>query len=144
MMLKSLDEQHANDTIAMLSADEGYRQFPYKDINGFLTAGFGRCLSARGISKDEAMLMLQNDLQESEAELMKNYHPYNLLDATRKSVLLQLCFNLGFVGLMHFRKMLAAIEVGDFKLAAQELLDSEAAKQLDKRYHKLAGLLEHG
>jgi len=125
-----------------LKTDEGFRQYVYQDTTGHMTCGFGHNLTANGISKSIAEAMLLEDVSVCEEELIKSYPTYLKLDDTRKSVLLALSYNLGIIGLMNFRKMLNAIENSDFKMAASELLDSEAARLLHNRYQKYAFLLE--
>ena len=66
------------------------------------------------------------------------------LDDARASVLLDPAFNLGINGLLHFPKMLAALAAGDWKTAHDELLDSDAARELPSRYNALAQILLNG
>ena len=47
----------------MLVRHEGLRLHAYKCSEGFLTLGVGRNLDANGISEDEAMYMLDNDIK---------------------------------------------------------------------------------
>ena len=49
-----------------------------------------------------------------------------------------MAFNLGLSGLMSFKKMIAAIEVGDFETASYEMLNSKWANQVTNRAHELA------
>lgn len=53
-------------------------------------------------------------------------------------------FNIGLARLKGFAKALAAIERGDYKTAAAEMLDSKWARQVGKRASELAKQMETG
>lgn len=75
---------------------EGLRFKPYRCTAGKLTIGVGRNLDDCGISKPEAMVLLDNDILSCEAELLEHLPVvYTGLNDTRKAVLVNMCFNLG-------------------------------------------------
>lgn len=131
--------------IKMLVIDEGYKQFAYDDATGepvkapkgFLTIGIGLNIQATGLTYDEAVYLCTNRVRIFENNLA-SLKFYSGLSLNRQYVLINLAFNLGFGGLMEFHKMMAALEKFDFEVAASELLDSSACKQLPGRYHRLA------
>ncbi|MCV6587566.1 MAG: hypothetical protein OIF57_00865 [Marinobacterium sp.] len=63
---------------------------------------------------------------------------FTRLDAARQLVLANMAYNLGVPRLKGFRKMWRALEQGDYKLAAAEMLDSRWARQVGKRATELA------
>jgi lysozyme len=126
----------------LLQKDEGFRQFPYTDTTGHLTIGVGRNLSVRGISHEEAMFMLQNDVKDCVRELLKLYSWVNSLSDVRKIVLISMAFNLGIAGIAQFRNMWNALESDDYVSAAKHMLDSEWAKQVGNRAERLAHFME--
>lgn len=128
----------------LLLKHEGFRQFPYRDITGHLTVGIGRNLDAKGISLDEALVLLDNDVQRDEHALWRVCPVFNKLNDARKIALLNMCYNLGIDGLMKFRKMFAYLEAEDYANAAKEALDSLWAKQVGNRAHDIAYLIEEG
>lgn len=132
------------DLFNMIENDEGFRQFPYKDTKGFLTIGFGRNLDKRGVKREEAFYFLENDVNDVEREFSALFPPYKDLCDTRKIVLLSMGYNMGVPRLMGFKKMLKAIELGDFHQAAIEALDSKWHKDVGARAERLAYLLEFG
>jgi lysozyme len=126
--------------IAELIGDEGLRLVVYDDatglpirpgtlVKGHPTVGFGRALDVHGISRDEAGVMLANDIAEVEAELGK-WPWYTALDPVRRGVCMNLAFNLGVHGLLTFGRMIGAMQRLDFKGAAAELKDSHWAHQV--------------
>lgn len=126
-----------------LARHEGLRLKPYRDIVGKLTVGYGRNLDDVGISPEEAELMLDNDISEAEKHL-KTVDEYNELDAIRQAVICNMCFNLGFYGLMAFRKMWKAISRRDYAEAARQMLDSQWARQVGRRSDELAQIMRTG
>ena len=116
-----------------IKANEGYRTKPYHCSSNKLTIGYGRNLEDNGISQDEAELMFTNDLNRVADELRVILPDFDDLGYPQKKVLMDMCFNLGITRLRKFKKMIAAIENGDFNKAAIELLDSRYARQLPRR-----------
>jgi lysozyme len=123
---------------------EGLRLFPYKDTVGKLTIGVGRNIEDNGISEKEAMYLLKNDIERCSKILQENFYFYNFLTHTRKCVLVNMCFNLGFPRLMGFKKMLAALETHDYDTAADEMEDSKWARQVKGRAVELANQMRDG
>lgn len=118
--------------------------FPYKCPADKLTIGYGRNIEERGISEDEAEYLLNNDIKLSEGELSKAFPWFSNLTAERQAVLINMHFNMGLTRLKGFIKALPAIERGDYKTAAAEMLDSRWAKQVGKRATELAKQMETG
>ena len=120
-----------------LKTEEGFRAFPYKDTQGHTTVGYGLNLDA-GLSQRVAAVALQAQLEELQEALAK-YPWYQPLDPVRQSVLLDMAFNLGLSGLLHFPHMLAAISRQDWASAATECHVENP--ELAGRYQKLSQLL---
>jgi lysozyme len=124
---------------------EGLRLRPYRCTAGKLTIGIGRNLDDCGISQSEAYVMLINDIMNCEKQLQAKIPDiYNGLDEVRKSVLLNMCFNLGISGLLGFKNTLEFIKVGDWERAANNMLVSRWAKQVGRRAIELSELMRKG
>ena len=125
---------------ATLRIAEGERLKPYKDSEGKLTIGVGRCLDTRGIRKSEQEFMLENDVTDAmlDAGKLPGWHA---LSDVRQRVLAEMCFQLGLGGVQAFKKMLAAIVDGNFAQAADEMLDSQWASQTPGRAHRLSQMM---
>jgi len=120
---------------------EGLKLLPYKCTAGKLTLGVGRNIEDRGISKETAMQMLDEDIEICLNELMERLNYFENLPTEVQETLVNLCFNMGISRLMKFQLMLGAIEAGQYELAAKELLDSRYARQVGKRAEELADIL---
>ena len=124
---------------------EGLRLRPYRCTADKLTIGIGRNLDDCGISQSEAYVMLINDIINCEKQLQAKIPDiYNGLDEVRKSVLLNMCFNLGIKGLLGFKNTLAFVKAGDWERAANNMLVSKWAKQVGRRAIELSELMRKG
>ena len=112
---------------------EGFSSLPYDCIAGFLTIGFGRNLEQRGITKEEAEILLANDIKIAENEISRIIKDWQALPEQAKIVLIDLTYNLGLKKLLTFEKMLDAVDRRDWESAHSELLDSKYARQVKRR-----------
>jgi lysozyme len=138
-----------------LKSDEGYRQFVYDDatgkpivpgytVVGIPTIGYGRGLSNRGVSIQEAADMVRRDALQGFKEAADLVSNFVLLDDVRQGVLANMAMNMGKSRLAGFTKMLAAVEAKNFALAATEMRQSLWAKQVGPRAARLAAEMETG
>lgn len=121
---------------------EGLKLKPYLDTRGKLTIGIGRNLDDKGITKDEALMLLRNDIIHATSALEEMIPNYSSLSLLRQRVLIDMCINLGVRGLKKFKKFLAAIKAGNFTVAADEMMKSKWADQVGKRATRLAWWME--
>ena len=119
-----------------LERDEGRRHTAYTDTAGHLTLGVGHNLNTP-LSDAAIDQILDDDIRGAMAECALIPFWMNLSEV-RQAVLVNLAFNMGFQGLMTFRRMLAAMDAENWNQAAQELLDSKYAKQVGARADRLA------
>ena len=126
-----------------LKRHEGVVLMPYEDSEGYLTIGVGRNLDANGITLDEAMVMLDHDIEQAihDAERIPGYENCN--DA-RRAVLVNMTFNMGLPTVMKFRRMIANLQAENWAGAAGEMLDSKWAKQVGYRAQELADMMVRG
>lgn len=130
--------------VKMLVRHEGLRLKPYLDSVGKLTIGVGRNLDDVGISEDEALHMLRNDLATAQAAVSKALPFLWTLSEARSDALIDMALNLGEPRFRGFKKMIAAIERRDFEAAAREMLDSKWARQVGARSQELAEMVRTG
>jgi lysozyme len=128
--------------IAREKPAEAFRPHKYPDPRGFETIGFGFNVDA-GISLYAATALLVAQTQER-ADALKGFWWAQGLDDARMSVVIEIAFNGGVSGLLHYPKMLAAIGAKNWQAAHDECLDSDAARELPARYKALAQILLTG
>ena len=66
------------------------------------------------------------------------------LSDNRYNALVDMMFNLGKPRFLTFKKMIKAVECGDFDTAANEMLDSKWARQTKSRAIELSNLIREG
>jgi len=138
----------------MLNIDEGYREKPYIDSEGYPTGGIGIRLGPKGASlgmyqftipRNVAELWALTHAQDMEARLSASdaLRPvWGGLEQARKDALVNMAFQLGFEGLMGFRKMLAAVRAGNWQEATRQGKDSKWYGQTKDRATRVLATLE--
>ena len=127
-----------------LIRDEGLKLKPYRCTADKLTIGVGRNLEDVGISEDEAMYMLGNDIMNVEAILDRTFKWFNNLDSVRQDVLINMAFNMGIAKFLGFKRTIAYIEKGEYEEASVEMLNSLWAKQVGDRALRLSKQIREG
>lgn len=147
------------EMITRLKLHEGCSLKPYICPAGKLTIGIGHNVEANpltseelrvvgdwkhGITREAAHYLCKNDIERCIKELKKHLKFFDDLDNERKYALIDLCFNLGINKLLTFKKTLASIACGNYRKAAEQLLQSKYASQVGKRAKRIAKLIETG
>lgn len=127
-----------------LEVDEGLRLKPYRCTAGKLTIGIGRNLDDNGITRGEAMFMLDNDVAKCEIEMFREFPWAKGMSDRRQQALCNMLYNMGITRLKGFRKMLAFMKEGKYNEAADEMLNSKWAKQVGIRANRLAIMMRNG
>lgn len=131
--------------LEQLKRHEGYRTHFYRCSSGLATIGVGRCIEegSLGLSDDEILYLLQNDVARCKRELLA-FSWFMDLDQVRQDAMVNLLFNLGMTRLMGFRNALAAMERSDFQTAADEFMDSRWATQVGNRADEVCEMIRTG
>lgn len=129
--------------IGRVKIHESLRLKPYRCTAGKLTIGYGRNLDDVGLSNEEAEYLLLHDLENAEREASK-LDCYKKLSQNRRDILIEMVFNLGYPRLCGFKKMIQALDRGDYNGAANEMLDSKWARDVGERARTLAYFMRIG
>ena len=129
---------------AQLRLHEGVEHMPYKCSAGFLTIGVGRNIEERGLSDDEIDYILNHDVNIATDELVRTFDWYPDLDEVRQRVVIDMVFNLGMPRFQQFKKMIQALDEGDYKEASIQMMDSRWASQVGARAERLRDMMETG
>ena len=112
-------------------------------VQGNPTIGVGRLLTDdRGITDDEVAMLLKNDL-EWVLKKAEGYSFWDRLDEARQMVIMGMIFNMGN-RFDQFKKMIAALEVGDYVEASAQMMDSRWAKTVKGRAVELSEQMRTG
>jgi lysozyme len=136
-------------TYDRLISEEGRKVYAYDDSTGKrvtcqpagnLSIAVGVNLET-GLDDAEIEWLSKHRLQKTETALQV-YVWYRQLDTVRQSVLLDIAFNTGIAGLLHFPRMLTAIQQQQWDVAAVECHVGDP--RLDARYSNLAKMILTG
>ena len=125
-----------------LQRDEGLKLKPYLCPAGKLSLGYGRNLDDVGITQDEAMAMLDNDIDRVNAQLAKALPWLETKSPDVQRAIANMTFQMGLGALLKFKKMLAALQARDYTAARREALDSAWAKQTPQRAKRVTDLFK--
>jgi len=127
----------------MLIEHEGKKLKAYVCTAGKATIGVGRNLDDVGITDDEAIYLLRNDIKRVQREL-SGFRWFSEISQNRRNAVTDMCFNIGITRFSQFKDMIAAIEAKDYEKAAAEMLNSRWASQVGKRAITLANIMRVG
>lgn len=125
----------------ILIRHEALRLKPYRCSEGKLTIGVGHNIDDNGISEATAMFILDEDIKNTEAELRK-FSWFEQLSDVRQEVILNLHFNIGRSSFLTFKKMIRALEYGDYLEAGEQMKDSKWYKQVGIRAEQLVEAMQ--
>ncbi len=137
-----------------IKKDEGFSDKPYLDTEGFVTIGYGQKIGnqryyelpewaqefpsmPRTVAR--VWLIYKVDLLVDQCRDHLGY--FRKLTPARQYVLVSMAYQMGWYGLMKFKKTLSLVEKGEYALAAQEMLDSLWARQTPLRANALSAMM---
>jgi lysozyme len=121
-----------------LLRDEGIVYYVYDDANGnriipgytlvgHPTIGVGRCLDLHGLTSNESMYLLGNDIATC-ADALATFPWFAGLDAVRQRAVVNMAFQMGVTGVLSFKAMISRLAVHDYDGASLEGADSRWAR----------------
>ena len=132
--------------IEMLDFEEAFRSEPYLCSEGYATVGIGWRIGSKGqplsdfklisMCKAAAYAQLEFKVAGITANLSNEFEFFKDLNECRQAVLISMAYQLGFAGLLGFKRMLAAIQTHCWNDAAAEGLDSRWSKQTPNRANR--------
>ena len=135
------------DLRADLVRDEGWIPHAYLDSEGLITVGVGFMIDKKRGGKlydEEINFILDNRMRMVSRELGERLPQYRLYPEIVRRAVLNMAYNLGVSGLLRFKRMIAALDAGDYQTAATEALNSKWASQVGPRAHRIAALIREG
>lgn len=102
-----------------------------------------KILSTKGITKEQAKILLTNDINNCILQLQgQSFWKSVKDDDPRARAIIDLCFNMGINGLLGFKNTLAFIEKKDWPNAAKNLTLSKWYTQVGDRGPKVVSLID--
>ena len=116
----------------------------YKCPADHWTIGYGHNLEAHGLPENMAGELLRRLMESTQIECEKNVKAWDKLNTPRKSVVIDMVFNMGWSTLSKFKKFLAAMDNENWAEAAIEMQDSKWFRQVGKRAEILQEMMLTG
>ena len=147
------------ELLDLIKKHEGYRSKTYQCTEGHDTTGIGFAWKDLYFDKETANKILQEnkyniEMSEEVCDIILEEKIDTILGRLQKvapwvegsnqvvqMVTINMCYQMGVSGVMKFKKALAAMEKGQWDIAADELLASRWAKQTPNRANALADMI---
>ena len=127
--------------IERIGVNEGFRSKPYQCSEGVWTIGHG----LTWLTEEESLHILTGRISQLHLKLGEKLDWYKDMPPEIQGILIEMVYQIGYSGVMKFKKMIANMIDKDWKGAATEMLDSRWAKQTPNRANRLADIVrEHG
>jgi lysozyme len=134
-----------------IKKDEGLRLKAYPDpISGREPWTIGYGYAGAGVTPDtvwtqeQADDALTNMIAQVEGSLDKAFPWWRDMEDLRQDVLANMTYNMGIGGVSNFKHALSAMQAADYPTAADQMLDSQWAKQVPNRANRLATQMRTG
>ena len=129
------------DLLESIKHHEGFVEHVYDDSLGIPTIGYGFAIKDLILEEDLCDEILLRKLRILGRSVMGKFPFFDSLPSECKSVLMEMCYQLGVRGVSKFKKALKAMENGDWEKAADEMLDSKWAKQTPNRAKEMSNII---
>jgi lysozyme len=131
--------------IDRLKRFEGFRRYAYECSEGKLTIGYGTMIERGGHGVPERIAeLLLIDYAEQLTKRFDELEWFQSLDQTRREAVIEMAYQMGYDGVLGFKRMIAAIKAEDWGRVHKEALDSRWAKQTPARAGDVAERLAYG
>lgn len=142
----------------LLTRHEGKSLKPYKCPAGKKTIGYGRNIDAKPLPREMADYLkehgeitnamsnelLHQDILAAEAGCMLLFPDFYNFAPARRNALVDFVFNVGLGTARKFKKTVAAICLGDWDTAADEMENSSWYRQVGGRAREICEMIKNG
>ena len=129
------------DLLESINHHEGFVKHVYDDSLGIPTIGYGFAIKDLVLEEDLCDEILLRKLRILGKSVIGKFPFFDSLPSDCKTVLMEMCYQLGVTGVSKFKKALKAMEDGDWEKAADEMLDSKWAKQTPNRAKEMSNII---
>tara|TARA_Y100000004_G_scaffold195660_1_gene263288 strand:+ start:620 stop:1096 length:477 start_codon:yes stop_codon:yes gene_type:complete len=125
-----------------ITRHEGFKSTVYKCTEGYDTIGYGFAIKDLVMDKDIADLILMKKLHLLLERILVAFPWFKDVDDKAKSVVVNMCYQLGLSGFSKFKKTIYLLETQQYEEASIEMLDSLWAKQTPARARELSNRIK--
>ena len=139
-----MDKPIPNELVGILNdikRHEGFRSTVYQCTEGYDTIGYGFAIKDLVLDEDVAELILMKKLHKLLERILIAFPWFKDIDDKAKSVVVNMCYQLGLSGFSKFKKTIYLLETEQYEDASIEMLDSLWAKQTPSRARELSEAL---
>tara|TARA_R100001594_G_scaffold58135_1_gene92113 strand:+ start:161 stop:571 length:411 start_codon:yes stop_codon:yes gene_type:complete len=130
-----------NDLLNRIKEHEGFRDKVYKCTEGFDTIGYGFAIKDLVLDEDIAEEILLRKVESLISRVRKKFNWLDTVPPAVQGVLVEMSYQMGVSGVSKFKKALHAMQMFQWNVAADELLDSRWAKQTPNRAKELSNII---
>ncbi|MFS9649354.1 glycoside hydrolase family protein [Enterobacter hormaechei] len=142
--------------IPLLNYEEGYREKPYIDTEGYPTVACGIKVGPKGASLSNYTFTVPRDVGDVWLEIFVDkvisqcvsspsiYAALNRCNKARADIIYSMAYQMGVGGLEGFKNTLAMVAAGNYSGAANGMLSSLWAKQTPDRAKRHAEVMRSG
>lgn len=117
---------------------EGFKDRVYKDTLGFDTIGYGCAIKNLVLDEDIAGLILERKMIVLIMDVYSRFPWIAMQSSIVQEVVIEMSFQLGVKGVSKFKMTLRHLQDDEYKMAAEEMLDSKWARQTPNRAKELS------
>ena len=129
------------DLINRIKHHEGYRSRVYTCTENHLTIGYGFAIKDLELDEDIAEEILMRKVEKLIKRVRAKFDWLDSVPHEVQGVLVEMSYQMGLSGVSKFKKALHAMQMFQWKLAADEMLDSRWAKQTPNRAKELSNII---
>ena len=129
------------DLLNRIKHHEGFRKSVYQCTEGFDTIGYGFAIKDLELDEDIAEEILMRKVEKLIKRVRSKFDWLDSVPHEVQGVLVEMSYQMGLSGVSKFKKALHAMQMFQWKLAADELLDSRWAKQTPNRAKELSDII---
>ena len=131
------------DLLKRIKEHEGFRSRVYKCTEGYDTIGYGFAIKDLELDEDIAEEILLRKLEKLMKRIRDKFDWLDSVPHAVQGVLINMAYQMGVSGVSKFKKALHAMQMMQWKIAADELLDSRWAKQTPNRAKELSEIIRN-
>tara|TARA_R100000808_G_scaffold585_2_gene3018 strand:+ start:43 stop:447 length:405 start_codon:yes stop_codon:yes gene_type:complete len=129
------------DLLQRIKHHEGFRSRVYKCTEGYDTIGYGFAIKDLDLDEDLAEEILIRKLEKLIKRVRAKFDWLDSVPHEVQGVLVEMSYQMGLSGVSKFKKALHAMQMLEWKKAADEMLDSRWAKQTPNRAKELSNII---
>ena len=132
-----------DDLLKKIKEQEGFKSRVYKCTEGYDTIGYGFAVKDLELDEDIAEEILLRKLEKLIQRVRAKFKWLDTVPHEVQGVLVNMSYQMGVNGVSKFKKALHAMQMFQWKIAADELMDSRWARQTPNRAKELSNIIRN-